>query len=294
MEAGSGHPFRDPEYGQNRRVNGPTGPMRTNSFGMVDREYSADKPSGTRRVLLFGDSLGRALGVPQGKGLEPQLEEWLNDNAVNRTGRRVEILNFSTSGHRVIRSVDAAIRKAPRFFPDVFVLEIGRRDLPPGWASDIVEFPSNGLDPPHSFIRDLIQQSGVVRDDRPETVQAKFDSIFASGLRVVLEEFRRVAAAQGVETLILLLPTVEPSRILSAKFDPVRTILKDMKFTVLDLADAFRDVPDPGRLAIERGDPHPDEEGHAILFTRAKEQLARQPEILNILLGRAPAIVRQP
>jgi hypothetical protein len=290
LDARSAFPFVDPEYGPNRRVSSPAGPVRTNSLGMVDREYAVEKPADTRRILFFGDSLGRALGVPQEKGIEPQFEEWLNTAAINPTGRRVEILNFSTSGHRVIRSLDFAIRKAPRLSPDLFVLEMSRRDLPPGWASDIVHFASKGLDPPHPFIRDLIQRAGVAGDDSRQTALAKFDSIFVPGMRLVLEEFKKIAAAQRVEAVVLLLPTVEHPRIQSPRFDPLRSILKDLNYPVLDLVDAFRDVPDPGRLGINVGDPHPNEEGHAILFARLRERLANQPAILTSLLGQTPAI----
>ena len=288
---GTGHPFTEtccpaaPEYAPNRRVNSPTGPISTNAFGMVDREYSAEKPPGTRRILMFGDSLGRALGVPQGKGLEPRLEEWLNDAAVNTTGRRVEILNLSTSGHRVIRSLDYAIRKAPKFSADVFMLELSNRDLPPGWASDIASLAQGDIDPPYQFIRDLIQLAGVNRTDNREAAVLKFDSAFVEGMRRVLNEFREISAAQKAEPVILLLPTTDQVRIQSQKFDPLRAILKDLNYPVVDLIDAFRDVPDPARLGISGGDDHPNEEGQAILLARLKEQLAARPEIMKSLLG---------
>ena len=294
-EACCGYPFKDPEYGKNRRLNSSAGPMSTNSLGMVDREYSEKKPAGTHRILLFGDSLGRALGVAQGTGFEPQLEDWLNGPAVNTTGRRVEILNLSTSARRVIRHLDSAIKKAPRLSADVFLLGLTRRDVPPRWATDIVDFQRQGVDPPYSFIRDLIQRSGVTRDDSRETAQAKFDSTYVPNMRQVLTEFKQVAAAQGIQTVIvLLLPTVEHLRTQSPKFDPLRSILKDLNYPVVDVVDAFRDVLDPMRLSIAPPDPHPNEEGHAILFARLKEQLTSRPEILNSLLGQAPKSVRKP
>ncbi len=289
MDQRSGYPFSDPEYAPNRRVNSPAGPLSTNAFGMVDREYSLEKPPGTRRIMLFGDSLGRAMGVPQGKGLEPRLEDWLNDVSVGATGRRVEILNFSTSGHRAVRALDYAIRRAPGFSPDVFVLELGRRNLPPGWASDIVPFGRNEVVPPYAFIRDLIERAGVMRDDSRKVALDKLDAIFDVGMRRVLTEFKATSVAQGVEPLVLLLPTVEHPRIQSPKFDPLRSILKDLGLLVIDLVDAFRDVPDPGRLGIDFGDPHPNEEGQTILFARLKELLDRQPEILTALLGNRPS-----
>ena len=285
-EAGSGYPFVDPQYAKNRRVNSPAGIMSTNSLGMVDREYSEKKPPGTHRILLFGDSIARALGVPQGMGFEPQLEDWLNGPAVNTTGRRLELLNLSTSNQRLIRHLDSAIKKAPRLSPDVFLLGLSGRDVPPGWAGDIVDFPRLGVEPPYPFIRDLIQRSGVTRDDSRQTAHAKFDSTYVPNMRQVLTEFKQVVLAQGIETVIvLLLPTVEHPRTLGPKFDPLRSILKDLNYPVVDVVDAFRDLPDPGQLRIAPGDPHPNEEGHAILFARLKEQLARQPEILNSLLG---------
>ena len=296
----NGDPFTEsccpaaPEYAPNRLVESPVGPIMTNSFGLVDREYSAEKPAGTRRILFFGDSVGRAVGVPQGKGLEPRLEEWLNDAAINTTGRPVEILNFSTSGHRVIRSLDYVIRKAPRFSADVFILELSLRDMPPGWASEIAHLARNDGDPPYPFIRELIQLAGVTRADSRQAAIAKFDAIFVEGMRRVLTEFRTISAAQKAETVILLLPTTLDPRIQSPRFDSLRAILRDLNFTVVDLIDAFKDVPDPGALGISLGDDHPNEEGHAILLARFKEQLAKRPEILNTLRGTLPSTVREP
>jgi lysophospholipase L1-like esterase len=297
---GTGHPFTEeccpaaPEYAPNRLVESPAGPIRTNALGMVDREYSAEKPPGTWRILMFGDSLGRALGVPQGKGLEPLLEEWLNDAAVNTAGRHVEILNLSTSGHRVIRSLDYAIRKGPSLSADVFILELSRRDLPPGWASEISNFARKGIEPPYPFIRDLIRLAGVTRTDTREKAIAKLDATFVEGMRRVLTEFKEISAAHKAEPVVLLLPIADPPGLQSPQFDPLRVILKDLNYLVVDLIDAFGDVPDPSRLGIDAGDDHPNEEGQAILFARLKEELARRPDILNVLRGPVRANVRKP
>jgi len=57
----------------------------TNARGMRDREYPIDKPSGTYRIALIGDSIGAGWGVNDGQGFEPTWERSLNASASGET-----------------------------------------------------------------------------------------------------------------------------------------------------------------------------------------------------------------
>ena len=64
-----------------------------NSGGMVDREHPLDKPEGTLRVALLGDSFTASEYLPTEEKFEGILERDLS----RETGRPVELLNFGVS-----------------------------------------------------------------------------------------------------------------------------------------------------------------------------------------------------
>ena len=70
----------------------------TNELGMRDRSYAVPKPPGTFRIAMTGDSIGVALGVTEGRGFEPLLEQWLSEQTSRHGGPAVEILNFALPG----------------------------------------------------------------------------------------------------------------------------------------------------------------------------------------------------
>ena len=72
---------------------------RTNSQGMRDREYSLEKPRGTFRVALVGDSIGAGWGVNAEDRFESILEELWDKRAGAIAGRKVEFINCAVPGH---------------------------------------------------------------------------------------------------------------------------------------------------------------------------------------------------
>lgn len=65
-----------------------------NSAGMRDREHTLDKPAGTFRILLLGDSFMEALQVPADSMLATLMERGLTQ----ASGRPVEVINGGVSG----------------------------------------------------------------------------------------------------------------------------------------------------------------------------------------------------
>jgi hypothetical protein len=53
-----------------RNPDNPNLDHATNSHGLADKEYSLEKPPGTWRVALIGDSVARGQGAPFGKNFE--------------------------------------------------------------------------------------------------------------------------------------------------------------------------------------------------------------------------------
>ena len=70
-------------------------PVRINAKGLRDREYPYEKPEGTYRVLVLGDSFADALEVPLEDSFQEVLEVYLNE----RLDRPVEVINGGVWGY---------------------------------------------------------------------------------------------------------------------------------------------------------------------------------------------------
>jgi hypothetical protein len=93
-------------------------PIDINSEGWRDVERPVDKPAGTLRVLVLGDSFAEALQVPLEETFPRLLEGALN----KESGSRVEVLNTGTSGFGTAGELLLLKREGPRYRPDVIVL----------------------------------------------------------------------------------------------------------------------------------------------------------------------------
>ena len=72
---------------------------RTNSQGMRDGAYAVDKPPGTFRIALVGDSIGAGWGIDVEQRFESILERAWNARAKAASGLAVEIINCAVPGH---------------------------------------------------------------------------------------------------------------------------------------------------------------------------------------------------
>lgn len=88
--------------------------IRVNSAGFRDREYERDKPAGTRRLLVIGDS------ITFGNGLRP--EERFTDRLEARyraEGKAVQVLNLGVTGYDPLQELELLEKVGLAFHPDV-------------------------------------------------------------------------------------------------------------------------------------------------------------------------------
>jgi lysophospholipase L1-like esterase len=91
-------------------------PVEINSVGFRDREHSLEKPPGTRRVVLLGDSFIEALQVPFDQSLTPMLEAKLQQTAPT------ELISLSVSGTGTAREYLALREYGLRYKPDLVLM----------------------------------------------------------------------------------------------------------------------------------------------------------------------------
>jgi hypothetical protein len=101
-------------------------PFKTNSHGMPDVEVSIEKPQGTYRVAVLGDSVSMAYGVPHELNYHSRLETHLNQS---KPYLRFEFLNFAVGGYGLPQYTALLKHKVLQFDPDMIMVGVYLNDF---------------------------------------------------------------------------------------------------------------------------------------------------------------------
>ncbi|HYE14322.1 MAG TPA: SGNH/GDSL hydrolase family protein [Pyrinomonadaceae bacterium] len=97
--------------------------VRINSDGLRDGEHSKQKPPGTLRVAVLGDSYAEAMQVEQEEAFWSVLERRLT-GCPALAGRAVEAINFGVSGYGTAQELITLREKVLAYSPDVVLLAV--------------------------------------------------------------------------------------------------------------------------------------------------------------------------
>jgi acetyltransferase AlgX (SGNH hydrolase-like protein) len=106
----------DDDLGHVLRAGLASGDVRTNSWGLRDREYPLEKPPGTFRIVGIGDSFTFGSTSPRGIYLEV-LEEMLAAG-----GGTVEVINTGVPSYSTHQEIGHLKKIGLRFAPDLVIL----------------------------------------------------------------------------------------------------------------------------------------------------------------------------
>lgn len=265
----------------------------SNSDGFRGREYSKQKPPGTFRIVLIGDSFAMGEGVLLENTYGARVERALNDR---HDGRRYELLNLALSGLDANIIVRRMKSLGLRYHPDMIVygytlndiegphyrrfkaarlqyVEAGRewssspsyllRILKPRWDSlrDLVD-PS-----PDSYIRELhynyFQNPAAWRD-----LLGHLDDLAAIGRNL------DVCTVLFIHTRICYLHWFHP---FLPYYDAVAEAALARGFYVKRSFPAFKGQ-EASSLWLSPFDQHPNAEGNALMAKSLLEELKALPE----------------
>lgn len=100
-------------------------PCRTNSYGLRDQEIPLEKPAGTYRILVIGDSTVLGFAVPFEKTFTELLETMLDEESEST---RFDVINAGVPGYSIYNCLVYLKRDGIRFDPDVIILETNFND----------------------------------------------------------------------------------------------------------------------------------------------------------------------
>lgn len=236
------------------------GPVETNSYGFFDREHSLNKPSGTQRIAILGDSVTRGWGIPMDERYSTLLENDLNE----QSQQHIEVMNFAVTAYSMPQIFDVAMEKVPPFHPDVYVLALTQLSGSISWGSRITELVKENRDLKYDIFRDLVKNAGLKRDDTPELSQQKLLAYRVSTLRKLLLLIKENTEQHSAKTVVVLLPGVEDRNIISIRFHALREALQGTGIPVIDITDTFDNV-DIDAMRVNWHDVHPNAAGQRMI-----------------------------
>ncbi|MGH9968960.1 MAG: SGNH/GDSL hydrolase family protein [Pyrinomonadaceae bacterium] len=95
--------------------------VKINNQGFRDREHTIEKPPGSLRIAILGDSFAEAFQVPLEKAFWSVMERKLQE-CPQAKKRKVEILNFGISTFSTARELILLQKRVWQYSPDVIVL----------------------------------------------------------------------------------------------------------------------------------------------------------------------------
>ena len=101
-------------------------PITINSDGMIDKEYPVARTPQTLRVAVLGDSFTAGEEVAMGQ----RFHELWEEQGLDRTGRKVEFLNFGVRSFGTWNELQIFHLKAAKYRPDLTVLNMF-------WGNDV-------------------------------------------------------------------------------------------------------------------------------------------------------------
>jgi hypothetical protein len=253
---------------------------RTNAQGLRDRPYASEKPDGTVRIALVGDSIGAGWGVNVEHRFESLLEQAWAARSRRAGGPPLEIVNCAVPGHSPGQRWYHFGKVGWPMRPDLVICESTEADI--GWDERRLRYllaRGQGWDSP--IYREALASAAVEPHWNPERYKRALQPLHWEILAGVYRTMVADCRARGVPIIWVLIPRVgRPS-------EPAghRTLVETARAAgfshIIDVSDAY-DGLDPARLAIEPDDFHPNALGHERLAGRLDGALGALPELRSL------------
>jgi hypothetical protein len=259
-------------------------PIRTNQWGMRDKEYSLAPPPRTYRMALLGSSMTVGAGVPVEQTMETLLEGRLNREGPGAPRQRYEILNFSVGAYGIMQNAALLDEKALAFKPNavlvaVFSVDGGRM------SNYLMKLVRSGLPIPYPYVREKLKQAGVDASMQQPELMRRLDPLSEDLVRWSYRHIIEVCRQRGIAVVGIVLR--EPTLKAGHDIDQAARLAAAAGLPLLDLRGVYAGQDVDSLQLIESGDPHWNARGHKLIADRVYE-LLREQDARALKLGFRP------
>ena len=227
----------------------PVTTILTNSRGFRDSDWSREKPAGTSRIVILGDSMAFGLGVEQDQTFPSVLE-----NMLQREGERYEVLNMAVPGYNTLQEVELFREEGSFYEPDQTILQSLAND----WEN--ITRVKQLFDTMHTRMPKEPPYS-------PAVEKAVFEQLWLEMRNMTFED--KWTSVEGPLRELHEQVNGTPVIILSFSFDLQKTKALDivgaeLGWPVLHIADIYLDKP-YSKMIVHPKDVHPSPEAHHLI-----------------------------
>jgi lysophospholipase L1-like esterase len=244
--------------------------VRTNSFGLRGPEVAREKPPGTYRVALLGDSFAFGWGVKQEETFAHRLQELLQaelslrgngertPSGINSEIRRVEVLNFGVPGYSTFQELAFLRKDAMAFSPDVVIVYFVENDF--GLPYFLDTSGGGPLEEATSFVKGVVKKNA-----KPENVELHRELVKVSDANRALLRLNKFLSQANLPGFLFLNPGGNHA-------DTLKKLWAQRKLTKLRFVDLFvgyNQLVEEGKYEKSTlrlpDDPHPSALKHRLL-----------------------------
>ena len=261
--------FLDQELAPSMEIHFRNATLRTNRWGMRDKDYQREPPPGTYRFALVGSSHVMGYGVDDDETFDAILEGRLN-SGTSGASPRYEVLNFAVDGYTPLQELFQLETRDLEFKPNA-VLYVAHYGAPHRTALHLVDMVRTGVPIPYPELNDILKRAGVGhgigRFEGEQRIQKYQDEILSWTYRRMVTDIE----THGATPVWVYLPQMGDHVPPEALAHFIR-MAEDAGFTTISLADCFGGA-EPDSVTFGEWDRHPNAVGHRLIAEKLYQRL---------------------
>jgi len=254
------------------------GSIRTNRWGMRDREYEKQPPAGTYRVTLLGASTVMGWGVGDGETFEALLENRLNQDGLGSGPARWEILNLAVPGYEPPQLL-ATLPTALGFQPNAVFYVAPGGELSAA-ARYLITVVQKGIEIPYAPLREIVQRAGIDASTEKTTAERRLVPFRVEILGWIYQRIVAECRGHGAVPVFMFLPQVYTGQWQGETPETLR-LAAGAGFIVLDLRDVYANQ-DIATVQLAEWDNHPNARAHRLIADRLYQELRQRAGALFV------------
>jgi len=249
--------------------------FETNAQGFRDKKYSLEKPDGTFRVAVIGDSFTMPSGVDIEEAYHSVLEARMNARS---DGTSYEFINFGVGGYYLLQYYGVLTRKATHYNPDMILIGFcafnDQRVIPDKLLKEPYQVLRKTNPAFASFVWDTIskrlfpQKEATAEDSAEDDARAKAIKNYWY-VKDIFESMGEFSSTAEVPVVIAYLATYP------VQVEPIKSLAEEQGLYFVDTSSALGGLP-LREVTINKLDPHPNPRAHKIFAEQIHNYLVAQ------------------